>query len=163
MVDCVGDIAKHLFECRHMLYSRSLHEETEIPDREDQIRPGVDQIVEAANELAVQGCIFFFSFAITTQFEPLFHLRLRWIAIRHPCHLQYLHGIVCLAQTNVAQALLDLQSLVKTEQTKISNVGWSRPREDEIVDIHTDDEPPTSASSTVHGMLMIALAKPKFA
>jgi hypothetical protein len=44
---------------------------------------------------------------------------------------------------------------------ELCNVSWSHPYDDEIIDIHAGDELPTSDFSTVHGMLMLTLAKPK--
>jgi hypothetical protein len=55
-----------------VLYSWPLHEGTEIFHSVDQVRPRVRGVAEAADELAVQGCILLLCLAIAIQFEALF-------------------------------------------------------------------------------------------
>jgi hypothetical protein len=55
-------------------------------------------------------------------FESLLHGRVRQIALHHARRLQNLHGMVRLAQTDSAGALLNLQSKVEGEQSKIRHL-----------------------------------------
>jgi hypothetical protein len=53
VVDCADDVVEHSLECRHVLRRGPLHEAAEVSHDKVQIRPSVDEIAEAADELAV--------------------------------------------------------------------------------------------------------------
>jgi hypothetical protein len=76
---------------------------------------------------------------------------------------------VCLAQPNAVGVLLDLQSKVGYLELllhlllKPHDLIHHRPGDDEIIDIHVDDELVTSLpASVVDGVLVLTLAEPKF-
>jgi hypothetical protein len=74
IVSCVGDVEEYSFERRHVLCHGPLHKATEVTDDEDQVWPRVNEVAEAADELAVQSRLLLLCFTVSAQFELLVHL-----------------------------------------------------------------------------------------
>jgi hypothetical protein len=84
--------------------------------------------------------------------------------------MQYLHGVMSLTQPNSASALLNFQTEVEAQQSQISHLKlqlhlplessdffWSGAGDEQIINIHPDDQPASTAASAIDGMLVLTL------
>jgi hypothetical protein len=65
------NIMEHPLQRHHMLCRRPLHKAAQIAHSVDQVWAGVHQISQAADEVAIECCIFLLCFAVAAQFESL--------------------------------------------------------------------------------------------
>jgi hypothetical protein len=65
------NITEHPLQRHHMLCRRPLHKAAQIAHNVDQVWASVHQISQAADELAIECCIFLLCFAVVAQFESL--------------------------------------------------------------------------------------------
>lgn len=144
-----------------------------IPHAECEVRSRVDKVSKGSNDPTVQSDVHLRYCSVTAHLEPLLHEGVRRIAVLHPCHLQYVLGIVSLAQSDAVAALLYLDSKVEGEQSQVTHpklclhfcleavdLHRSRSSDDQIIHIHPKVEQVTMGSP-VHCQLVQALLEPK--
>jgi hypothetical protein len=81
-----------------------------------------------------------------------------------------------LTQPNSTIALLNLQTEVEAQQSQVchlelqlhlplesSNFFWSRVGDEQVTNVHTDDQPASVAASAVNGMLVLTLYEAELA
>jgi hypothetical protein len=67
-----------------VLHCRSLHEPTNVADREYQVRPCVREVAKAPHKTPVLRSIYLLHHAIATQLQSLLHRSESWVAVDEP-------------------------------------------------------------------------------
>jgi hypothetical protein len=148
-----------------------LHEAAEVPYSIDQIQSCMYQVAKTSDELRH---ILLFYFTVMAQFEPLLHGRLRRIAVTHSSCFQDVYYIMRLTQPNPAGTLFHLQSKIECQQLEVCHLELclhfllespnfirGGPCDDQVIDIHPDDQLPATTTSAIDGVLMLTLSEPK--
>src|SRR6185503_12249813 len=102
-----------------MLLMWRLHETAQVPHRVGKVRPGVHQIPESTNDPPILRGVDDWSDTLLAQLEAGLHGRQGRVAVLHPAALQELVGVSGLTERDAAVALVDLDTEIVGEKTKV--------------------------------------------
>jgi hypothetical protein len=91
-----------------VLRRRSLHELTNVANRECQVRPCVDEVAKSPHKMPVLRSVHLLCRAITAQLQPLLHPIESWVAVGEPSQLNDVLGISGLSKRDPRVALVNL-------------------------------------------------------
>jgi hypothetical protein len=84
VVESPRNIADDPLHSLLVLHCRSLHEPTNVADRECQVRPCVGEVAKAPHKMPVLRSVHLLHRAVTTQLQFLLHRSESWVAIGEP-------------------------------------------------------------------------------
>jgi hypothetical protein len=99
-----------------VLRHRSLHEPTNVANRECQVRPCVGEVAKAPYKTPVLHSVYLLHRAIADQLQPLLHRSESWIAVSEPSQLNDALGIGGLSKRDPGVALVHLDPQVEGEK-----------------------------------------------
>src|SRR4051812_27641769 len=98
-----------------------LHEPAQKTDDERNVRAGMNQVPEAANDTSIERGIDRWFFAILAQLASGLHWRANGIALCHLCLVEQLPCVRCLGDSGAPVLLPHLQSKIISEEAQITH------------------------------------------
>jgi hypothetical protein len=99
-----------------VLHRRSLHEPTNVADKECDVRSCVREVAKAPHKTPVLRSIYLLHRAIVAQLQPLLHRSESWVAVGEPSQLNDALGIGGLSKHDLGVALVHLNPQVEGEK-----------------------------------------------
>jgi hypothetical protein len=108
MVESPCNIADDPLHSLMVLHRRSLHEPTNVADRECQVRPCVGEVAKAPHKTSVLRSVHLLSRAVTAQLQPLLRRCESRVAVDEPSQLNNTLGVGGLSKRDSGVTLMHL-------------------------------------------------------
>jgi hypothetical protein len=105
-----------------MLRRQSLHEPTNVADRECQVRPCVGEVAKAPHKTLVLCSVHLIRRAVATQLQSFLHWSERWVAVGEPSQLNDAIGVGGLSKRDPGVALVHLDPQVEGEKSYVTHL-----------------------------------------
>jgi hypothetical protein len=122
VVESSCNIADNSLHSLLMLYRRSLHEPTNIADRECQVRSCVGEVAKALYKTSVLRSIHLLCRTIVAQLQSLLHWSESWVAVSEPSQLNDALGIGSLSKRDPGVTLVHLDPQVEGEKHQVTHL-----------------------------------------
>jgi hypothetical protein len=172
VVDSHCNIADDPLHRLLVLHHRSLHEPTNIADRECQVRPCVGEVAKALHKIPVLRSIHIICRAVVAQFQPLIHWSESWVAVGEPSQLNDALDVVGLSKHDPGVALLHFDLQVEGERRQVTHLKCDLhlflecchlcilgAGDHQVVNIVTHQQDVSSITPLLDDRLMLALPK----
>ena len=131
-----------------MLHRGPFHEAAQVPDGEHQVRPGVHEVPQAADEPPVLRRIHLLRRALTAELQLLFYQCGGWVTVLHLPQLEDALRVVSLAEGDALGILMHLDAKVEAEEAEVTHleliverVVEQRPRSPRLLPRPRRDDP----------------------
>jgi hypothetical protein len=155
-----------------VLRRRSLHEPTNVADRECQVRPRVGEVAKAHHKTSVLRSVHLLCHVVAAQLQPLLHRSESWVAVGEPSQLNDVLGVDGLSKRGPGVALMHLDPQVEGEKSQFTHLEgglhlffecWYlyilSAGDHQVVDVDTHQQGVSSIAPPVDGRLVRALSE----
>jgi hypothetical protein len=172
VVESPRNIADDPFHSLLVFHYRSLHESTNVADRECQVRPCVGEVAKAPHKTPVLHSIHLLRRAIAAQLQSLLHRSKSWVAVDEPSQLNDALGIGGLSKRDSGVALVHLDPYVEGEKPQVTHLEGGihlflehchlrilGAGDHQVVDVDTHQQGVSFIAPPIDGHLVQALPK----
>jgi hypothetical protein len=172
VVESPCNIADDSFHSLLMLRRRSLHELTNVADREYQVRSCVGEVAKAPHKTSVLHSIHLLRRAVVAQLQSLIHRSESWVTVGEPSQLNDMLGIGSLSKRDLGVTLVHLDPQVEGEKPQVTHLEGGfhlflerchlrilGDSDHQVEDVDTHQQGVSSIAPPVDGRLMRALPK----